>query len=281
MLTNREIAKKAREIHRRCWAQGVFLHFYLLFVILLILVSARVFTLLYASGTPPFNMIKNYVPKVTQLIFLAGLIAISLLVIYIPALYMLRRYYIGMVQNDRISTTRQYFGANLSGTKLIAMRCAVTMLFLKLFTLLPALVSSYIVYRCAFVARLENLSKLILIIFMLALGFTLVWVGFWLKYCISLSLTRYIVTLSPKMNIFDACDLSCRLMDSKHMRYVSFWFYNLKYLLPCLVVFPIPLAFPYVKLSYTLFVKDILGTYWQDKYPLMIERWRRRNAAHV
>ena len=137
MLTNREIAKKAREIHRRCWAQGVFLHFYLLFVILLILVSARVFTLLYESGTPPFNMIKNYVPKVTQLIFLAGLIAISLLVIYIPALYMLRRYYIGMVQNDRISTTRQYFGANLSGTKLIAMRCAVTMLFLKLFTPQP------------------------------------------------------------------------------------------------------------------------------------------------
>ena len=116
---------------------------------------------------------------------------------------------------------------------------------------------------------------------MLALGFTLVWLGLWIKYCISLSLTRYIVTLSPKMNIFDACDLSCRLMDSKHTRYIFFWIYNLRYLLPCLLIFPSSVFIPYVKISYTIFVKELMGNYWQDKYPLMIERWRRRSAAHL
>ena len=281
MLTNREIADKARVIYRKHWGLGIALHFYMLFVLILIIASARVFELLYEKGTPPFDMIKAYVPLQTRVFVLATVGTVSVLMIYIPTMYMLRRYYIGMTSNYKISITRQFFGANLSSTNKVSIKCAITMGFLKLCTALPAILSSFIVYRCAFVARLENLSKLILLIFMLALGFTIIWTGFWIKYCISLCLTRYIITLSPKMNIFDACDLSCRLMDSKHMRYISFWVYNLRYLLTCLLVFPITLAVPFLKISYTLFVRELLGDYWQDKYPLMIERWRRRSAAHV
>lgn len=281
MLTNQQIARKSREIQRHYWVQGIAIHFYLVFVILLILASARVFELLYRKDAPPFNYIKMYVPKNTRIVLLGLICSASVLIIYIPTMYMLRRYYIGMINGDRISTTRQFFGAHLTPTHKISIKCAAVMLFLKICTLLPALVSSYIVYRCAFVSRLENLSKLILLIFMLALGFTIIWVGFWIKYCISLCLTRYIVTLSPKMNIFDACDLSCRLMDSKHSTYIFFWVYNLKYLLTCLLVFPICIAIPFVKVSYTLFIKELLGHYWQDKYPLMIERWRRRSGTHI
>ena len=281
MLTNKQISEKARGIYRRYWGQGLVLHFYLLFVLMLILATARVFELLYSSGTPPFNYIKQYVPRATRFAFLGLVGAVMVMFIYIPTTYMLRRYFIGMISSYKISTTRQFFGANLPATNAISIKCAAAMLFLKICTLLPAALSSYIVYRCAFVARLENLSKLVLIVFMLSLGFTLVWLGFWIKYCISLSLTRYIVTLSPKMNIFDACDLSCRIMDSKHLLFISFWVYNLRYLVLCVLVFPTSLAVPFVKISYTLFVKELLGQYWQDKYPLMIERWRRRSAAHI
>ena len=281
MLTNREISAKARTVYRRHWGLGVVLHFYLLFVIILMLSTARLFELLYEKDTAPLSYIKTYVPKATRFMVLGIISSVMVLMIYIPTMYMLRRYFIGMVANYRISTTRQFFGANLSSTNAISIRCAAVMLFLKLITALPGAISSYIVYRCIFVARLENLSKWILILFMLALGFTLVWFGFWCRYCISLCLTRYIVTLSPKMNIFDACDLSCRLMDSKHTRYIFFWAYNLRYLLLCLAVFPISIVVPYVKISYTLFVKELLGQYWQDKYPLMIERWKRRSAAHI
>ena len=281
MMTDRQISKKAYEYYKYAWGQGIALHFYMMFIIALILSSQRVFVLLYKYNTPPFNIINTYVPHSTRMLAFAALGIVSVMMIYIPSMYMLRRYYIGMISGSKLSTSRQYFGANLTSTNKISIICAIVMGFLKLCTLVPAIISSYIVYRCAFVSRLENLNTFILIIFMLALGFTLVWAGFWIKYCISLCLTRYIVTLSPKMNIFDACDLSCRLMDSKHTRYIFFWIYNLRFLVLCLLVFPMSVVIPYVKISYTLFVKELMGSYWQDKYPLMIERWKRRSAAHL
>ena len=53
------------------------------------------------------------------------------------------------------------------------------------------------------------------------------------------------------------------------------------WLLPCLLLFPSSMCIPFVKISYTVFVRELMGNYWQDKYPLMIERWRRRSAAHL
>ena len=281
MMTDRQIAEKARAIHRHYWGLGIALHFYLMFVVILIVATTRVLTLLYKSQTPPFNYIKQYVPKMTRYAFVVIVGGVMIFCIFVPAMYMLRRYYIGMLSHYRISTTRQYFGANLPFTNKVSIRCAAVMFFLKVCTLLPAMISAYIVYRCIFVSRLENLSKFVLIAFMLALGFTIIWFVLWIKYCISLCLTKYIVTLSPKMNIFDACDLSCRLMDSKHLRYVMFWLYNARYLVLCVFLFPVSIVVPYVKISYTLLVKELLGQYWQDKYPLMIERWKRRSAAHI
>ncbi|MBO6141165.1 MAG: hypothetical protein J6O40_05150 [Ruminococcus sp.] len=281
MMTNRQISQKAVEYYRDSWGQGIALHFYMVFVYILILASVRVFGLLYEHNSPPFNIISTYVPRTTMLIVFGAVGTISVMLAYIPSMFMMRRYYIGIVSGSRLSTTRQFFGANLPFINRISITCALTMFFLKACTLLPALISSYIVYRCAFVSRLENLSTAILILFMLALGFTLVWAGFWIRYCISLCLTRYIVTLSPKINIFDACDLSCRLMDSNHTRFILFWVYNLRYLLPCLLLFPSSVCIPFVKISYTVFVRELMGNYWQDKYPLMIERWRRRSAAHL
>lgn len=281
MMTDREISKKAFEYYRQSWGQGIALHFYMLFVLFLISTSVRVFGLLIRYNTPPFNIMNAYVPRMTRMFVLGAVGIVAVMMIFIPSAYMLRRYYIGMITGAKLSTTRQYFGSNLPGTNRISITCAVTLGFLKICMLLPAMISSYIVYRCAFVSRLENLNTFILILFMLALGFTLVWAGFWIRYCISLSLTRYIVTLSPKMNIFDACDLSCRLMDSKHTRFIFFWLYNLRFLLPCLLIFPSPVLIPFVKISYTIFVRELMGQYWQDKYPLMIERWRRRSAAHL
>ena len=271
-----EISKKARACFKSHWCTGIALHYYFLFTTVLILAVIRVFVLFSKQRIRPFDLIYEYVPQKTREISFALILAAFLLVIYVPALFMIRRYYIVIITDKRMSTTRRFFGANLTATQKVAISCAMTRVLLKSITLTPALLSSYMVYRCAFVSRLENLSTIVLIVFMLALGFTIVWAGLWIRYCISLCLAPYIITLSPKMNPFDACDLSCRLMDGAHLRYLTFWLYNLRFIVPSMLLFPACLCLPIVRISYTYFVKDLLGVYWQDKYPLMIERWKRR-----
>lgn len=275
-MSIKEINKIAHDHFTKGWCTGIVLFIYRMFVATLLAAVIRLFSIFAVKRYGPFEIIYEYVPARTRMIVYGVMLFAAIMIIYVPALYMLRRYYIGIIYGREMSTTRQYFGAYIRQTKKVAVSCASVRLMLKFFTLVPAMLSSYIVYRCAFVSRLENLNTAILIVFMLSLGFTLVWIGFWIKYCISLCLAPYIMTLSPKMDPFDACDLSCRLMDGKHTVYISFWFYNLRYILPCALVFPAFICVPRVQISYTVFVRELLGMYWQDKYPLMIERWKRR-----
>ena len=83
------------------------------------------------------------------------------------------------------------------------------------------------------------------------------------------------MTLNPRTNIFDACDLSVRLMDGQHGRYISFLLSFVMYVPALLLVYPVFIIYPYFRLSYIVFLQDIMGSYWQDKMPSMIKRWRK------
>lgn len=280
-MTNNEISKKATKVFNATWGECVMIHLYLTLLLFMLIAVYEIFMLLSRMSLTPFEIIDSYVPKSTQRMVGIMLSSVVVLIAYIPAVFMVRRYYIGLTTDALLYRSRQYFMSNLSRTRRTAILCFLITNMLKFMVLTPAILSSYIVYRCAFVSRLDDLSTFVLIVFMLSLGFTIVWAAFWLRYCISLTLAKYIVTLSPKINIFDACDLSRKIMDSKTSRYVSFWLYNSRYLLCCLLIFPSCIAIPYVRISYIYFVRELLGPYWQDKYPLMIERWQRRAAAHI
>ena len=279
-MTNKEIAKKAHSIFYSTWSECIALHLHITIILFLLLSTIQVISLLVKGSFSLFDIVDNYVPQSTQRTMGIMVISVVVLLLYVPVVYMLRRYYINLITGDKISTAKQYFMHNISSARKAAVSCLLTTTMLRAIVLIPALLSSYMVYRCAFVSRLENLNTMILILFMLALGFTLVWSVFWVKYCIGLSLTKFIITLSPKMNIFDACDLSQKIMDANITRYLSFWAYNIRYIIPCAMIFPSCVFVPYIRLSYTVFVKDLLGSYWQDKYPIMIERWQRR-ATHI
>ena len=83
------------------------------------------------------------------------------------------------------------------------------------------------------------------------------------------------MVLNPRTNIFDACDLSVRLMDGKHVRYITFVASYLKFLPFMLLIYPFFGVYPYFKVSYSLFMYELLGDKNHDKMPGMIKRWKK------
>ena len=146
---------------------------------------------------------------------------------------------------------------------------------IKFFALIPALVSGYGVYYWGLKNKINELTSLRLFGFMLCLGITLVWVGVWIHYCISLALTPYIMALNPRSDIFDACDLSVKLMEGMHLKYISFLASFVKFLPLIILVYPVFAIYPYFKVCYVTFMEDILGDYRRDKMPGMIKRWKK------
>ena len=95
------------------------------------------------------------------------------------------------------------------------------------------------------------------------------------RHWLTMEMPTWAHTLNPRTNIFDACDLSVRLMDGQHGRYISFLLSFVMYIPALLLVYPVFIIYPYFRLSYIVFLQDIMGSYWQDKMPSMIKRWRK------
>ena len=60
MLTNKQISEKARGIYRRYWGQGLVLHFYLLFVLMLILAYPNIYKVKVDLGLTDEEMTSLY-----------------------------------------------------------------------------------------------------------------------------------------------------------------------------------------------------------------------------
>lgn len=198
-----------------------------------------------------------------------------ILISVMPEFYICRRLFIDISKNRNFVTTRLYIQNNFIKIYTRSLYTSLVTGMLKIIAATPIAIGVYEIYYWGWVCKLDELTSIGLFCFMLSLGFTFVWTGVFLHYCVSLSLTNYIMTLNPRANIFDACDLSVKLMEGKHERYVRFVFSFLKFIPLLLFVYPVFVLVPYYVFSRLTFIEDIMGIYWQDKMPAMIQRWKK------
>lgn len=193
----------------------------------------------------------------------------------IPHITIMRRYFLDIARGNSMTDTCLYISTHASSYYKMSYKSFLIRSFLKITVAIPGFVSTYGIYYWSYVCRIDTLTSAGLYCLMLCVGFTVIWVGMTGHYYISLCLTPYIMALNPRTNIFDACDLSVRLMDGKHYRYLKFLAGFIKFIPTLLAVYPVFVIFPYFKVSYTLLMDEFLGEYSHDKIPGMIKRWRK------
>lgn len=193
----------------------------------------------------------------------------------LPELFLIRRQYIDILAGRDSFETRRYIMYNTRKIHPRATLSGFVPVMLRSFVAMPLIVGSYGIYQFGIRQQQGSLSTLSLFMFMISLGFTAVWLGVFVNYCISLFLVKYIMALNPRANIFDACDLSARLMEGSHGRYIRLVLSFAIYLPAMLAIYPIFLFVPYYRLTMMTFAKEVMGDYWQDKLPAMIKRWNK------
>ena len=191
-----------------------------------------------------------------------------------PFFGLVRRLYVDIAADNDMSETRAYISAHSVKYYSNTFYNTFILLFIKLTALTPGLLFAYNIYYWSVQITLHELSSAALFALTASLSMTAVWTFLTARYFISLSLTPYIIALNPRMNIFDACDLSVKLMEDKHGRYISFVIYFVKFLPTLIFVYPIFAFYPYFKVSYSLFMREMLGDRSTDKLPGMI-RWKK------
>ena len=196
-------------------------------------------------------------------------------VVLMPEFAVLRRLFIDVSRGENYIATRQYITAHATQYYRRAFKSAFIYHLIKFFGAVPILIGAYQIYYWGWVCKLNELTSAGLFCFMLSVGFTVVWIGVFGHYCMSLALTPYIMSLNPRANIFDACDLSVRLMDGQHYRYAAFLLSFCKFIPTLFLVYPCFVIYPYFQICYTILMEEILGDYWQDKLPGMIKRWKK------
>ena len=192
-----------------------------------------------------------------------------------PERYILGRIFVDIYSGRNFIETRRYIQYNSRAIHPRATFSMMLPMFLKLIVLSPIFISIYGIYYWGWARSGEALTTAGLFIFMISIGFTLVWIGVFINYCISLALTKYIMMLNPRGSIFDACDLSAKLMDGNHTRYILFKLSFLKFVPLLIFFYPLFLLEPYYTMCSCAFAEDIMGNYWQDKSPAMIQRWNK------
>lgn len=195
--------------------------------------------------------------------------------LFLPMIFIIRRCYADISQGCDLAPTKRYIRANLGRLYPRALATSCTLFMLKFFMAVPIGLGAYQIYYWGWVCKLDTLTSAGLFCFMLSLGFTVVWIGVFMHYCISLSLANYIMILNPRANVFDACDLSQKLMDGRHTDYMSFWLSFAKYLPVMIFIYSIFGIVPYFRTAHIVFAENVMGRYWQDKFPAMIRRWEK------
>ncbi|MCR5542374.1 MAG: DUF975 family protein [Ruminococcus sp.] len=192
-----------------------------------------------------------------------------------PFFCLVRRLYLDVAMGSDIKETRKYVAAHSVKYYSSSFYAAFIQLMLKLIAITPAFITAYSAHYWIQVIRLSDLTSAALLSLMASLSMTAVWLFLAIRYYISLSLTPFIMALNPRCNVYDACDLSVRLMEGKHGRYIAFMAHFIKFIPAMLLVYPYLAIYPYFKVSYSMFVRELLGERNQDKLPGMIKRWKK------
>ncbi|WP_295152473.1 hypothetical protein [uncultured Ruminococcus sp.] len=192
-----------------------------------------------------------------------------------PSFGLARRLFLDIAINGDLIETRQYITAHSVKYYTNLFYSSLVQFFVKLTVMTPGLISMYGVYHWAREITLNHLTSFALLALTGSLSFTAVWAFLSLRYCVSLALTPYIMALNPRSSVFDACDLSIKVMEGKHGRYLSFLLHFLKFLPAMVLVYPFFAIYPYFKVCYALFMYEMLGERNHDKLPGMIKRWKK------
>lgn len=192
-----------------------------------------------------------------------------------PCFALVRRMYLDVAMGSEMKETRRYISAHSVKYYSGAFYASFMQLVIKLTALTPGIISACGAYYFAQEIRLNELNSRVLFALTGCLGITAIWGLLASHYFISLALTPYIMSLDPRANVLDACDLSVRLMDGKHGRYLGFIVHFLRFLPAVLMVYPFFAVYPYFKVSYSLFMYELIGEKKRDKMAGMIKRWKK------
>ena len=213
--------------------------------------------------------------KIPWVALMWGIQALVILSFLTYQRHIVRRLFVDISMDKDCIATRQYIFAHTNEFIRISLRNSLILNFLKLVMLVPAVLSGTFIFRWSILSKTDELTSLGLFVFMISIGFTIIWLGIFVKYCASLSLAPYIMSLNPRTNIFDACDLSAKLMEGHYGQYFSVLLSFMIYVPLLLMIYPFFLVYPFWAASYNIMIKDIMGSYWQDKMPSMIRRWEK------
>lgn len=248
--------------------------FFLAMLVFVVLCEVSVYQILRMAGW-------EWIFDITQFgksLAVTGYWIFNLLLIFpllVSQLWTQRRLFIDVAQGTSYVPAIQYINYHSKTYYFNSIYSSVVFNLIKLFAAVPLGIGIYEVYYWGWVCKLDTLTSSGLFMFMLFIGFSVVWLGVLVHYYISLSLTPFIMALNPRTNIFDACDLSVKLMDGKHGSYIFFILSFVKYVPSFVFIYPIFAFYPYFKICYILYMEDNLGTYCQDKMPGMIKRWKK------
>lgn len=274
-MNEREIKLAAKHALNQYGGSIVAINLFSVMVILFfVMCEILIYTLLKSAGWGWLYTIESFKSNTYAKLFWGGKLIIMLMLL-LPKTAALRRLFIDAVIKGDIMDSRNFIFAHYTSSYVTPLKYSLLYNLLKLFALTPAVVSASGVYYWVWVCRLHDLNSIDLFAFMLCLGLTIVFFCVFVHYCISLALTPYIMALNPRSNVFDACDLSVKLMDGQHIRYITFLFSFIKYVPLLVFIYPVFVIVPYFKVCYLMMMKDILGDYWQDKMPGMVKRWKK------
>ena len=187
--------------------------------------------------------------------------------------YIQRRRFINTGEDGGV--VERYIAMHPKRIMLPGVKLSIQLLFYKILVLSPMLIGIYGVLHFSSKEVVSSISLFGMVCFMLSIGFSIVWLGVCIHYFMSLSLVPFISQLNPRANFFDACDLSVKLMESKHMRLVSFYISWLPWLPLAVLIYPLIFIYPYYSAAQVILAREIMGDYWQDKLPAMARRWQK------
>lgn len=192
-----------------------------------------------------------------------------------PCFSLVRRLFLDVAIDSDMSETRRYINAHSVKYYSGAFYASLIQAIIKFTAITPGVIFAHGIYYFAREITINELTSRGLFALTACISLTAAWAFLSAHYFISLSLTPYIISLNPRANIFDACDMSVKLMDGKHGRYLGFMLHFVKFLPAVLLVYPFFAIYPYFKVSYSLFMYELMGNGKKDKLPGMIKRWKK------
>lgn len=275
MLTTRQIKNSARTALNNQMGNALTITMHAITnVCMIALLEFSLYLVLDRFGLGYYYDLRN-IFRIPWVALMWGIQAVVIICFLTYQRHVVRRMFVDITVGKDYILSRQYIFAHTNEFIRLSLRSSLIMNFLKLVMFTPAVLSGYMIYRWSLLNRTDELTSLGLFVFMAFIGFTLIWLGVFCKYCASLALAPYIMSLNPRTNVFDACDLSAKLMEGHYGQYFSLVISFVVYIPLMLLIYPVFVLYPFWAASYDTLIKDIMGDYWQDKMPAMIRRWQK------